>query len=127
MINYQHAVAVVDAYMQAMTAGDWDAVLELYADDATLEDPVGSAVKQGKTAISEFYFGIGDADLTCERSGPVRFVNGELTFPFHCIMRSPEGSMKIAIIDHFVLNEHGKIKQMRAFWSAETTTPYQAD
>lgn len=127
MVSYEQAVAVADKYMTAMSAQDWAAVMTLYADDATLEDPVGSDIKVGKAAITEFYFGIGEIDITCRRTGPVRFAAAEMVFPFECIMRSEEGSMKLDIIDHFVLNEHGLIMQMRAFWGPETAVPYSGD
>ena len=57
MVTYERAVEVADTYMQAMSAQDWAAVMELYAEDAVLEDPVGSEVKIGKLAITDFYFG----------------------------------------------------------------------
>jgi len=123
MVTYERAVEVADHYMNAMSVQDWAAVLALYADDATLEDPVGSEVKNGKAAITDFYFGIGETNITCTRTGPVRFAASEMVFPFDCVMRSDEGAMKLAIIDHFVLNEKGLIKQMRAFWGPETAEP----
>lgn len=124
MVTYEQAVAVADSYMTAMSAQDWAAVMELYAQDATLEDPVGSDIKEGKAAITEFYFGIGETNITCQRTGPVRFANSEMVFPFECIMRSDEGNMRLDIIDHFVLNDDGLIKQMRAFWGPDTAMPY---
>jgi ketosteroid isomerase-like protein len=34
--------AAVHAYVAALNAGDLDAIVALYADDASVEDPVGS-------------------------------------------------------------------------------------
>lgn len=120
MSDYEKAVAIADEYMRAMSSQDYAAVMELYADDATLEDPVGSEVKNGKEAITEFYFAIGEVDLTCTRTGPVRYAASEMVFPFTCVMKSEEGTMSIDIIDHFVLNDEAKICAMRAFWGPET-------
>lgn len=123
MVTYERAVEVADTYMRAMSAQDWAAVMELYADNATLEDPVGAEIKNGKDAVTAFYFAIGETNLSCSRTGPVRFANSEMVFPFECIMRNDDGAMKIDIIDHFVLNESGLITQMRAFWGPETAGP----
>ena len=122
-VDYEHAVKVADTYMQAMSEGDFETVMTLYAEDATLEDPVGSDIKNGKAAIREFYFAISGTDITCTRTGPVRFAGSEMVFPFQCVMKSDEGSMKIDIIDHFVLNQAGEISAMRAFWSSDTAAP----
>ena len=122
MSEYQKAVEIADKYMQFMSTKNYDGVLTLYAENATLEDPVGSEVKQGKAAISDFYHGIGDTELTCNRTGPVRFANREMVFPFECLMTSDEGVMKMEIIDHFVLNEDDLIVAMRAFWGPESAS-----
>lgn len=121
-VTYERAVEVADTYMQAMSTNDFATVMTLYAQNATLEDPVGSEIKQGWAAIKDFYFGIKGTDLTCTRTGKVRFSANEMVFPFDCVMRSDDGTMKVEIIDHFVLNDDGLIKKMRAFWGAETTS-----
>lgn len=36
--------AVVHAYVAALNAGDLEAIVALYADDASVEDPVGSEI-----------------------------------------------------------------------------------
>ena len=122
MSEYAKAVGIVDTYIQAMTDGDYDRVMTLYADDATLEDPVGSEVKHGKEAISEFYHSIGDTKLVCTRTGPVRYAGREIVFPFECVMQTDDGTLKMEIIDHFVLNDDDQISAMRAFWGPETAS-----
>ena len=44
MASRQHIVSVCDRYLAAVTAGDVDAVMDLYADEPAVEDPVGSPV-----------------------------------------------------------------------------------
>ena len=122
MSEYQTAVDIVETYMQAMSTKDYEQVLALYAEDATLEDPVGSDVLQGNAAISEFYNRLGDTEITCSTTGPVRYANREIMFPFECVMKSADGTMTIAIIDHFVLNDDNKVVAMRAFWGPETVS-----
>ncbi len=121
MTEYERAVDVADTYMKLMSEGEFDAVVALYAEGAILEDPVGSDVLNGKEAIAEFYNRITGTQVTCVRTGPVRFANREMVFPFECTIDSEHGKMCIQIIDHFVLDENGKIVSRRAFWSQETT------
>ena len=47
--------AAVHAYVAALNAGDLDAIVALYADDASVEDPVGSTPLVGTEAIRAFY------------------------------------------------------------------------
>lgn len=122
MTEYQNAVKIADTYMQAMGEGDYETVAALYADDARLEDPIGSEVLTGKQAITAFYKEATANDLVFKRTGPVRYANHEMVFPFECVVTSGELKMKIEIIDHFVINDDGLIASMRAFWGQETMT-----
>ena len=42
------------AYIDAFNSGSAEAVAALYAENATVEDPVGTPVRQGRAAILEF-------------------------------------------------------------------------
>lgn len=53
----------IEQYCARFSAGDRDGWLALWAPDATMEDPVGSPVKDGRDAIAEFYDStVGGAD-----------------------------------------------------------------
>ncbi len=45
-------------YLTALADKDLEGILALYADDAVVEDPVGSEPHVGMAAIREFYKGI---------------------------------------------------------------------
>ena len=65
-------IAVVEKYIQAFANNDISLIKEIYAEDATVEDPVGSEVRHGIPAIVEFYqqgFGAG-AKLEITGTGP---------------------------------------------------------
>ena len=47
--------AAMQAYIDKFNSGSAEAVAALYAENATVEDPVGSPLRQGKPAILEFY------------------------------------------------------------------------
>lgn len=57
MINYEQALRVCQTYIQSLVTNDVDAILDLYADDATVEDPVGSEARSGQDALRSFYAG----------------------------------------------------------------------
>lgn len=104
---------VVETYIDALCNSNLDAICDLYADDAILEDPVGSPVNEGKDAIRAFYtpsMGIG---LKASLTGKVRCPGNAAAFPFQVI--SPMGT--IEIIDVFEFNEAGKIVSMKAYWN----------
>jgi len=43
----EHMTATVHAYLAAINAGDMHAVMDLYADNAAVEDPAGTEPKRG--------------------------------------------------------------------------------
>jgi ketosteroid isomerase-like protein len=67
VVSAEHIRSVFARYVQLVTAGDVDAIAQLYAVDATVEDPVGSPVHRGRDAIRAFYrASAGSVDLVLE-------------------------------------------------------------
>jgi hypothetical protein len=64
-------VAVVEEYQKALSAGDLDGVMALYAPDAVLEDPIGTEPKTGHAAIRDFYASVLAMKPQAELMGPV--------------------------------------------------------
>lgn len=117
-------VQAVENYIAALNEHDMEAIDALYADNATLEDPVGSEPKQGKEAILEFYKVGFDAKISARLTGPVRLAGGNAVFPFVVELNPGNGEMRIDIIDQFTFDSDGKVLSMKAFWGAENiTTP----
>jgi steroid Delta-isomerase len=108
----------VERYIASVSAGDIDAIVSLYAEDATLEDPVGSAPVAGHEAIRAFYERATKMGIRLEATGPVRVAGNEAAFPFRV---STEGGpkMTIDVIDVFRFDEAGKVVAMRAYWGKE--------
>lgn len=117
MIDQAKAERIVGCYLRCLSEGNLEGVLELYADNATVEDPVGSEPIRGRAAIAEFYRGALSMGIKLELIGAVRCAAGEIVFPFLCATAGMGAPMEIEIIDHFVLNAEGKVSSMRAFWS----------
>ena len=116
-MDADHIRQVYERYPELFSKGDTDAVVELYADDATIEDPIGSELRVGKEGVRAFYEStMGGAVM--KRTGAVRIAGLEAACPFVCLI-GPEGPDQKAldIISTMVFDESGKIKQMRAYWS----------
>lgn len=122
-VKAQHYAQVADSYLRGLNEKDLKGILSLYADSATVEDPVGSTVISGKDAVRQFYAGAVTMDLILTRTGPVRVAGIEAAFPFDLKM-NVNGTMMITnIIDVFRFDKSGKIVSMRAFWGPSNQKP----
>lgn len=108
--------AVVHAYVRALNAGDLEAIVALYADDATVEDPVGSAPVAGREAIRAFYARSVAVPLEVALEGPVRAAGRECAFPFSVSLVWEGRRTTFRPIDTFRFDDAGRIVQMRAFF-----------
>ena len=108
--------AVVHAYVAALNAGDLEAIVALYADDASVEDPVGSAPHRGRQAIRAFYARSVAVPLEVALEWPVRVAGRECAFPFSVSLVYESQRMTFRPIDTFRFDEAGRIVQMRAYF-----------
>ena len=112
----QHYINAVDSYIRNLNEKNLEGILNLFADNATVEDPVGSNIVKGNDALRQFYAGAVTIDLLLTRTGPVRIAGVEVAFPFQLQMEVEDTTMITDIIDVFRFDEEGKIVSMRAFW-----------
>ncbi len=112
---------VVEKYLTALNNQDLDSIAALYAQDATVEDPVGTPLHTGIEAIREFYTKATSIKLTAELLGDVRCAGEFVAFPFSITLPSEHGPMCIEVIDTFKLNSEGKITEMKAYWNEQNT------
>ena len=110
----EHMTAVVQRYVAALNAGDLDGIVALFADDATVEDPVGSEPRSGTAAIREFYANSLKLPLAVELTQEVRAVANEAAFAFTVSFEYQGRKTVVAPIDHFRFNGAGKVVSMRA-------------
>jgi steroid delta-isomerase len=108
--------AVVHAYVEAFARGDADMAAGLFADDASVEDPVGTPPICGKAAIAEFYRGAMATGAKLRLDGPVRAAAGHAAFAFHVDLDWQGARQRIDVIDLFRFDDAGKIAEMRAFF-----------
>jgi steroid delta-isomerase len=118
-MDYQTATSLCETYLNALVNNDVDTIVNLYASDATVEDPVGSEVMIGEEAIRGFYTGAIGGIAAAQLSGPPRLAGNEIAFPFTLVAGAPGQQFEMSIIDVFVVNEEGKVSSMRAFWGGE--------
>jgi len=109
--------AAMQAYIDGFNRNDLDAIIGLYADDATVEDPVGKEVMQGREKIAAFYKMSLTTGAKLKLAAPVRASHGNsAAMAFDVELNMPQGHMVIRVIDVMTFNEAGKFSSMRAFW-----------
>ncbi|WP_299557925.1 nuclear transport factor 2 family protein [uncultured Mycolicibacterium sp.] len=111
--------ALVKRYLDTVANGTPADIAALYAEDATLEDPVGGGeVHVGRSAIEGFYQGIGGAQLSTELL-QIRTGGKEAAFLFAITIG---GAMRIEPIEVMTFDDEGRITSMKAYWSPENVT-----
>jgi ketosteroid isomerase-like protein len=109
--------------MSAVEAGRRDEWLELFADDAVLEDPVGHVpARRGKAEIADFWDS-GIAALEEVRFEVRRMHDGgrEALVVTAVSIRAPGGaSATYDAVLHYALDDAGGIVSLRAFWDLPT-------
>ena len=122
MADPNHIRQVYDRYSELVNKGDVDGILELYADDATVEDPIGSELRRGSDGVRAFYEASAGS-IIMKRTGSVRVAGNEAATPL-VVLIGPEGQQQaLDIISHMVFDDEGKITSMRAFWSLDAMRP----
>ena len=114
MSKQEQMAAAPAAYLKALDNQDLDAVMALYADDAVVEDPVGSEPHVGIEAVRAFYASVVEFKLESKLTGQLRIAGDEVAFPFQ--VKNDSFGLRMNIIDVFKFNDEGKVCSMRAFW-----------
>ncbi|WP_137889428.1 steroid Delta-isomerase [Pseudomonas sp. 2FE] len=119
MISPQQIQTTMARYVELVDAGDIDAIVALYAEDAVVEDPVGKPAIVGIAAIERFYReGLGKTDASASLTGPVRAtLNGCGAMPFRVDLNWGGKLCSIQVIDVMEFDAAGKIRSMKAYWS----------
>jgi steroid delta-isomerase len=111
----------VNRYISLVAKGSADDIADLYADDATVEDPVGGEVHIGRQAIRGFYSATDGLERECELV-TLRVAGNEAAFQFRLTIKAGNGGMLIEPIDVMVFGDDGKVTAMKAYWSADHVT-----
>ena len=108
--------AAVETYLSGLTNKDLEAIMGLYAEGCWVEDPIGSARKNGREAVRAFYERAVRMDLLATLEGEIRIAGNHAAFPFRLEMTVPEGTMVLHSIDVMSFDEEGRITSMCAYF-----------
>lgn len=106
----------VNSYLELVANGKADDIVTLYADDATVEDPIGSEPRRGRDAIHEFYAAFQDVKKDTELV-ELRIGGAEAAFFWHLTLHAGDTRSRISPISTMTFDEDARITSMRAFWS----------
>lgn len=112
----------VQRYLELAAQGNVDGIVDLYADDATVEDPVGSDVHIGRQAIHGFYSQLPDTEKSADLV-TLRTLGNEAAFFWTLNIDLGEGRIGIEIISTMTFNADGEIASMKAYWGPENIKP----
>ena len=117
--------SALDNYVLAYKNNDKELFQSLWDDHAVFEDPVGADPCNGIEAICAFWdFGHSNGmeiiptnveTVICANEGILKAVMQVRNI-------ADNSGMDISIVDHFIINERGKIISGRAFWDDSTIT-----
>lgn len=122
MTSVEQITQTVNRYLEFVGQGRADDVVSLYAEDATVEDPVGSEVHIGHQAIRGFYSNVENVKAKTELV-TLRVAGNEAAFHFRMTLDFGESAMCLEPIDVMVFDDEGKIASMKAYWSPSDMKP----
>ncbi len=117
MADERKMKAAMQAYIDTFNRADAAGIADLYTDDATVEDPVGSPLKKGKSEIAAFYKMAVATGAKLKLAAPIRASHGNsAAMAFDVELNMPQGRMVIHVIDVMTFDDAAKFTSMRAFW-----------
>jgi steroid Delta-isomerase len=112
----ERILEVIHSYVDLVAHGTTDQIVALYADGATVEDPVGSEVRSTRESIREFYSGL----EAMEQEGTMltaRVAGGQAAFQFELATKAGEQTFTLSPIDVMTFDDDARITSMKAFWA----------
>lgn len=117
MLSEESMRAALQAYVDAFNRGDADAVVALFAEDATVEDPYGKPAMAGKAAFAPFFHYAVGLGAKLSLQAPIRASQGDAAAMCFDVRVNYMGALQhIRVIDVMTFNEAGRIKSMKAYW-----------
>jgi steroid delta-isomerase len=110
--------STIDAYCSTFSANDRQGWLDCWADDATMEDPVGSPLKRGKDEIGAFYdqsHEMVPEGVVLELTGEPVICGDEAAIPMRVVISMGGSKMTTPIVDIMRFDADAKIASQRAF------------
>jgi steroid delta-isomerase len=120
--------ATITGYFDRFNAHDREGYVGLYAPNATLEDPVGSEVLQGREAIGGFWDTVQSMteNVTLVPIGEPCIAAGQAAFKFTIVNVLGGTTFAMDAIDAMTFDDDGAITSMRAYWDAADRRPFES-
>jgi len=117
--------ATITNYCERFSAADRVGWLALFADDATVEDPVGSPVRHGLEEIGAFFdesHGAPDS-IELKLNAPAIIIGTEASFAFTIRVNLAGSMFTLQAIDVMTFDDTARITSQRAFVDHSTMVP----
>ena len=111
----------VRRYVSLLANGSADDLVALFAEDATVEDPVGSDVRTGREEIHRFFAALEQLDRETELV-LLRLVGQEAAFAFTITFNAGGTPMRLQPIDTMTFNTDGEIVSLRSYFAPADVT-----
>ena len=109
-------------YAACVTAKDIDGIVGLYADDASIEIPVGGPVHRGIAAIRAFYTN-NELAQNLEIAGRACVAGREAAVPMRARIARDGKLFELDVIDVAAVDEQGRLTLLRAFFDLAGARP----
>lgn len=116
----KHMRSVMQSYIDNLNNKDADAIFNLYAENASCEDPVGTKPIVGNETLKHFIREGLSAMKKAELVAPIRTSPGNcaaMAFSIHMDFGGQE--VIIQVVDVMKFNEEGKIIELKAYWGKD--------
>jgi steroid delta-isomerase len=113
MSNAENIARTVEAYIDLAGKGSADGLVALYADNGTVEDPVGGEVHRGIEAVRSFYQSAIPGGSFAVDLLSLNVAGGEAAVHFQLTV----DGRRLDVIDVMTFNDDAKITSMRSYHS----------
>ena len=102
------------SYVSLIGDENVDALMDLFADGCTVEDPVGSPLRVGRDDVRAFYETLPGVGVSAKLVGPVHAIADarSAAFPFEI----DTDGFAMNVIDVMTFDDNAKITSMTAYW-----------
>lgn len=114
---------IMQAYIDGWNSDNIEDLVDLFADDAVCEDPVGSEPLHGIDKIRAFFAtGHGTTRLALDSQIRTSHANqGAMAFTIHTELDGT--AYEIKAVDVMTINDDGRIQDMKAYWGTSDIKP----
>nr|4PEJ_A Chain A, Retro-aldolase [synthetic construct]4PEJ_B Chain B, Retro-aldolase [synthetic construct] len=115
----QEVQGLMARFIELVDVGDIEAIVQMYADDATVESPFGQPPIHGREQIAAHYRQwLGGGKFRVSLTGPVRAShNGSGAMPLRkeWVWNGQPSALDVILVMRF--DEHGRIQTEQRYWS----------